>query len=408
MAEAGIESIRIGTKELAFNPQRFDDNFWKMMDLFHKQYPKVKLQIVGHYSHPYELVSAKIDSKGRYLYDTELEYDVRKDLEKPLCDIDLRKGWIRHRNQFPIIAGINDSAAVISLLMKKCDKLGIEMHNIYACREIPGNAYFRAGNDIIEQYRLVKQAKSKLSGMENHGRLIMSTEYGKMEVVGVDGSNVILEFNRFIHGKVPEQTTVVVDISKLPEGQKFYWLTDEVIDCAVNGRGQKVLKQLRSDDDSFIATLKKAAAASVLGQIPQNDNVEPEVSSCSQQKLKKVVIEVVNRNGGSKILEIDLGDKEYEKKQPTLATVLKKEGEVEAACEEQLSCSTCVGEVESDQPLKSPTDDEKDLIDSAMPKGAIKAESVTDLRATCQIILEPGKTYKFTSLSELNLKNVQR
>ena len=35
LAEAGIESIRIGTKEMAFYPKRFDDAFFAMLDRFH-------------------------------------------------------------------------------------------------------------------------------------------------------------------------------------------------------------------------------------------------------------------------------------------------------------------------------------------------------------------------------------
>ncbi len=41
LAEAGIESIRLGTKEMAFYPKRFDDTFLAMMDRFHQAYPDV-------------------------------------------------------------------------------------------------------------------------------------------------------------------------------------------------------------------------------------------------------------------------------------------------------------------------------------------------------------------------------
>ena len=38
LAQAGIENIRIGTKELAFHPKRFDDTFFAMLDEFHKAF----------------------------------------------------------------------------------------------------------------------------------------------------------------------------------------------------------------------------------------------------------------------------------------------------------------------------------------------------------------------------------
>jgi lysine 2,3-aminomutase len=41
LAEAGVESIRVGTKEMAFYPQRFDDAFLAMLDRFHETYPDV-------------------------------------------------------------------------------------------------------------------------------------------------------------------------------------------------------------------------------------------------------------------------------------------------------------------------------------------------------------------------------
>lgn len=388
MAEAGINTVRIGTKELAFNPERFDSKFWEMMDLFHETYPEVKVDIVGHYSHPHELVEAKIDRNGKYLYDTDLNYRVRKDLKAPLAAMNERRDWIGHANQFPIISGINDSPDVLRLLIYQTCRLGMDMHNIYACREIMGNKHFRGENTIEAQYQLVEQSKVGLSGLKNHARLIMSTEYGKVEVCGVEKEDVILKFNRFIHGNRPENNIIRVGCDKLSDGKKFYWLTQDVIDSAVSGEGRKILEELKDESGSLIKHLKQISAESVLSRIPQNDNEERVTNSCSQ----KVTIEVVNRNGGSKTIEVNLADKKYEKQRPTLATVLAENGEVEAACKEQLSCSTCVGEVESDNKLPKATEDELDLIDSvtkSLPSSSIEP------RAGCKIPLSKGY-YKFT------------
>ena len=48
LAESGIESIRIGTKEMAFYPDRFDDAFLAMLDEFHRIYPEVGLRLMLH------------------------------------------------------------------------------------------------------------------------------------------------------------------------------------------------------------------------------------------------------------------------------------------------------------------------------------------------------------------------
>ncbi len=369
MSEAGINTIRIGTKELVFNPSRFDTRFWEMMD---------------------ELLEAKVDREGNYLYDINLNYRVRKDIKAPLTAMKERSEWLEHYNQFPIIAGVNDSAEVLRLLIYQSHRLGINMHNIYACREIQGNQHFRADNTIDAQYKLLERAKVGLSGLKNHSRLVMSTEYGKVEICGVEEGNILLRLNRFIHGNKPEQTIIKVNPQKLPEGQKFYWLTEEVIDTAVSDESKKILTDLRNEDNSLIKQIKKAAAATVINRLPQNDNEEKSIKTSD----KKVIIEVFNRNGGSKFIYIDLADEKYQKNPPTLATILAEEKEVEAACKEQLSCSTCVGEVESSNPIPEAKEDEADLIDSVakdIPSTSAKP------RATCQIALEPG-SYKFTKI----------
>ena len=44
LAEAGAEAIRVGTKELAFHPDRFDDAFLSMLDNFHDAYSRSRPQ----------------------------------------------------------------------------------------------------------------------------------------------------------------------------------------------------------------------------------------------------------------------------------------------------------------------------------------------------------------------------
>ena len=65
LAEAGIENIRIGTKELAFFPDRFDDDFFEMVDHFHANYPNINLRFVVHFNHPDEFL--KKDEVGDYI-----------------------------------------------------------------------------------------------------------------------------------------------------------------------------------------------------------------------------------------------------------------------------------------------------------------------------------------------------
>ena len=56
LATAGVRMIRIGTKELAFFPERFDSNFLEMLDLFHELHPRVGIAFMVHFTHPDELL----------------------------------------------------------------------------------------------------------------------------------------------------------------------------------------------------------------------------------------------------------------------------------------------------------------------------------------------------------------
>jgi len=65
LAEAGVESIRIGSKEMSFYPKRFDDTFLAMLDNFHETYPDIGLRIMIHFNHPDEFLLKGPD--GEYL-----------------------------------------------------------------------------------------------------------------------------------------------------------------------------------------------------------------------------------------------------------------------------------------------------------------------------------------------------
>jgi L-lysine 2,3-aminomutase/ferredoxin len=386
MAESGIKVIRIGTKEIVFNPGRFDEEFFAMLDKFHSMYPTTRIEFVGHYCHPYELVDAKTNEEGEYVYGINEEYTLRKDLVEPLNRINARRGWLGHYNQFPIIAGVNDQPEILRLLMQQSSRFGITIHNIYACREIIGNAHFRQCNDIATQYRLLEKAKVGLSGIENHGRLVMSTEYGKIEVLGCVGTQIYMRLNRFLHGTAPQTAPnfIIVDTAKLDE-KLIYWVDEKVISSNAILQGRSVFDELKKLDDGFVRGIKHAAAQYVMGQeldqtFPRQD---PTAHRESLGAAKEVHIEVHGVESDVQ-MTVDLAN---EKRDITLADILYRHGHVEAACNCKLSCSTCVGRVESPSNVDPISQDELDVIDMV-------GES-SDLRATCQIILQPGQQYAF-------------
>lgn len=62
LAESGVRTIRIGTKELAFFPHRFDENFFEMLDFFHELHPDVNLAFMVHFTHPDEILAKDEDA----------------------------------------------------------------------------------------------------------------------------------------------------------------------------------------------------------------------------------------------------------------------------------------------------------------------------------------------------------
>jgi len=392
LADAGVRQIRLGTKEFVFHPERFDVNFFCMLDCFHRAYPDVKVVLTGHYLHPFELLDAKTDESGNYTYDINERFEVRSDLKQPLKEINERSGWLSHVNQFPLISGINDNAAVIRLLLLSCIRMGIGMHNIYACREIMGNAHFRRENDIARQYALIETAKHGLSGIHNHARLIMSTEYGKVEVTGASKDKLHLRLNRFIHGfsHGTIEQSMTVDLDKLDS--RFYWLSDEVIASgALCKTGTQLVDAIRDQKGSVVKGIKHESGLSIMGQEAKGSSIT------AAESVQPVDISIPSRD-----IKLTV-DMQTEQKNVTLAHVLAREGVVEAACKCSLSCSSCVGWVASSGKLPRATDDELDVVELVRANGS-DAEGPWGLRATCKIPLRPGANYTFSPPSSLTLE----
>jgi len=278
MAEAGVDTIRLSTKELIFNPNRFDPDFFMMLDGFHDLYPHVELKIVGHYSHPFELVDAQTDAdSGEYIYDVHHKYTLRKDMREALRQMHLRRGYVRNFNQFPIIAGVNDSVEVLSVLFKVTQELGIEMHNTYACREIVGKAHFRKNNDIVKQFKMLEEATKLGSDTDNGARFMMCTDFGKLRIHGeieietADGKKekrVVLQLNRYVEGRTTEETGVFTVNPSVLDSGIFFWLGPDDLkrDGFVDARGHALLTKINSRgwaQSPSLTGLVKAKAAAV-------------------------------------------------------------------------------------------------------------------------------------------------
>jgi len=180
LAEAGVENIRLGTKELAFYPDRFDDAFFDMLDRFHANYPRTSIRIVIHFNHPDEFL--KKDAEGNFIQDPRgglvwLE-NTRVAVEKLAS-----RSFVNIDNQSPIIRGINNDPAAIRIMQRELKRNGVENHYFFCGRDIVGHRAFNV--PIEEAWQVLNESQKGLSGIETHARLSITHYKGKTEVCAV-------------------------------------------------------------------------------------------------------------------------------------------------------------------------------------------------------------------------------
>ena len=180
LAEAGIESIRIGTKEMAFFPQRFDESFLTMLDRFHETYPEVGLRFLVHFNHPDEFLAK--DSAGKYIEDSSGIFKWNPASDKAMKGL-VSRGWISVENQSPIIKNVNDDSDALRIMQRALKRVGADNHYFFCGRDIVAH---RAFNVPIETaWNILNESQKGLSGVEAHAKLSITHYLGKTEVSAV-------------------------------------------------------------------------------------------------------------------------------------------------------------------------------------------------------------------------------
>ncbi|MDX2416325.1 MAG: hypothetical protein QNK19_02575 [Xanthomonadales bacterium] len=180
LAEAGIEAIRLGTKEMSFHPKRFDDAFLAMIDKFHETYPEVGFRIMIHFNHPDEFLLKASD--GSYQTNPNGSLKWHPDTLKAMQGL-AERGWINVENQAPIIKGINDDADALRVMQRALYRVGVGNHYFFCGRDIVA---YQAFNVPIETaWNILNESQKGLSGVETHARLSITHYRGKTEVSAV-------------------------------------------------------------------------------------------------------------------------------------------------------------------------------------------------------------------------------
>lgn len=233
LGDAGVESIRIGTKEMAFYPERFDDAFVAMLDRFHEAYPQVGLHIVVHFEHPDEFLAK--DAGGEYLRDGQGFMQWVPATGAAMRRLAMR-GWLSVENQSPIIKGINDDPDALRILQREFKRAGGENHYFFCGRDIVA---YRSFNVPIERaWQILNESQKGLSGIENHARLSITHYKGKTEVnavttkpiAGVPGSeNGVVIFKILRNAGQAADRGKVCIVGRNPEALWFDGYADRVL-----------------------------------------------------------------------------------------------------------------------------------------------------------------------------------
>ncbi len=177
-AEAGVDTVRIGTKELAFRPMRFDDNFVNMLKIFHELHPHIHVNIVSHFTHPDEFLER--DMQGQYIRMNNT-YKWLEAVNTPIKKLQTLT-FLSIENQTPIIKHINDNVESIHLLHKELRRNNIKPKYIFNCRYIEGHKAFAV--PVEQGWAIHNEAMKGLSDTAK-SRFVMSAENGKLEIVSV-------------------------------------------------------------------------------------------------------------------------------------------------------------------------------------------------------------------------------
>ena len=232
LSEAGIENIRIGTKELAFFPDRFDDDFFDMLDRFHELYPRTALRFVVHFNHPDEFL--KKNENGEYIRHPQGGMVWLDNTLRSVQRLASRE-WVSIDNQSPIIRGINNDPAALRILQRELKRNKIENHCFYCGRDIVGH---RAFNVPIETaWQLLNESQKQLSGLEVHAKLSITHFKGKTEVVAVSnqpmdvpgGENGVVVFKQYRAAGAAENKGKISIVGRNPEAIWFNGYEDRVI-----------------------------------------------------------------------------------------------------------------------------------------------------------------------------------
>ncbi|MBR9977547.1 MAG: lysine 2,3-aminomutase [Bacteroidetes bacterium] len=180
-----LQTIRFGTKSVAYWPQRFvtDADADDLLRLFDRIIESGRsVAVMAHYNHHREMETAIAREAVRRIRDTGAVI----------------------RSQSPLLSHINDNAGVWELMWREQVRLGIIPYYMFVERDTGAEEYFKI--PLARAYKLFREAYRHVNGLARTVRgPSMSANPGKVEITGVTevaGEKVFVL--RFLQGRNPD------------------------------------------------------------------------------------------------------------------------------------------------------------------------------------------------------------
>ncbi|MGB0718920.1 MAG: hypothetical protein ACPGRX_00505 [Bdellovibrionales bacterium] len=177
--QAGVHVLRIGSKEWAFRPERFDEELAETFQIIHDLFPEMHINLVSHITHPDEVLLR--DKDGNYIDNEGAGYKWMPTSRRAV-ELMLSKPFITVENQTPLISKVNDDEESLRILHEELRRMGIKFKYIFQGRDIEGHKAFSV--PVEQSWKMHTAAMKGLSDTAR-SRFCMSTEWGKMEIVSV-------------------------------------------------------------------------------------------------------------------------------------------------------------------------------------------------------------------------------
>ena len=155
-----IRAVRFATKVVAYEPTTLGDA--RLIDFFSAMNarPGKQVSVIAQINHPAELDEEALATIGR-----------------------LRGAGVVVRGQPAIIAGVNDDVDVLVRLYRSFFDAGIMPY--YFTLFMPVRGVEQYAISVVDGYRLHARAVAQLGGLEKRGTLLLSHNFGKVELVGL-------------------------------------------------------------------------------------------------------------------------------------------------------------------------------------------------------------------------------